>query len=370
MKQGVEAAMERRPDDSDADFELRKKMVEQQVAQLEQLMAEANQLTIGLLIDQKTKSVFGDMTVTAVAGSKLAQRFAAAGEDTTNLVGFTDAKAAFSAGGAGKFEKSDLDQAIAQLNTAKGEALKQIDANNDLPNDEAKKVVKEMLESFFGVVQATLESGKVDFGASVKIDEKSLTAVAGAHVAKSADLDALLRKLAKIGKEQDANFPDVKFEAETHKGVKIHTVSIPVPQNEPAAKVFGQNLDVAIGIGKDLACLSIGNDAVSALKGALDKSGTPSKVAGPQMHVSLVPILKFAAAQGADPNVAMLADMLEKSGGGDKISLLAKAETNGVSYRLEIQEGVLKAIGQAAILTRAGQAGGNIQIEAQPVPEN
>jgi hypothetical protein len=125
--------------------------------------------------------------------------------------------------------------------------------------------------------------------------------------------------------------------------------------------VFGQNLDVAIGIGKDLACLSIGNDAVSALKGALDKSGTPSKVAGPQMHVSLVPILKFAAAQGA---------MLEKSGGGDKISLLAKAETNGVSYRLEIQEGVLKAIGQAAILTRAGQAGGNIQIEAQPVPEN
>lgn len=358
IKEGAKAGLERRQDDSDADFELRESMLKRQLAQFEQLFNEANEITLGVNVDSQGKSIRIEGGVTAVAGSKMAKQLAASVATKSSLGGFFDAQAAFSLAAAATIQKEDIPQVVQQLNLAKGQAMKEIENSHDLPNDDAKKLVRGLLDQLFGAVQATVESGKMDVAGTVKVDEKSLTAVAAAYVAKPADLEAVVKKLVAEGKKHEpANFPDVKFDAETHAGVRIHTASVPVPPGEDVAKVFGDKLDVALGFGKDVACLAIGNNAVSALKAALDSSGSAKAVAPVQATLSLGSILKFAAAQSGDPGVAAMAAAAQQAGGADKVTLAAKVDASGATYTLEIQEGVLKAIAGAAAMRHA-QGGG------------
>ncbi|HEY1785887.1 MAG TPA: hypothetical protein VGG30_10075, partial [Pirellulales bacterium] len=66
------------------------------------------------------------------------------------------------------------------------------------------------------------------------------------------------------------------------------------------------------------------------------------------VDVSLQPILDFASVLKPDDQAlaAVLAEVA-KTPGKDHIHLENKPQQNGVSYRLELQEGVLKALGLA-----------------------
>jgi hypothetical protein len=66
-----------------------------------------------------------------------------------------------------------------------------------------------------------------------------------------------------------------------------------------------------------------------------------------QMSVALGPIMRFASNFEDNPMVAALATALEANQGRDNILIVGEAIPNGAHYRFEVQDGVLKAIGQA-----------------------
>ena len=58
--------------------------------------------------------------------------------------------------------------------------------------------------------------------------------------------------------------------------------------------------------------------------------------------------MKFAASQADDPTISQVAEKLEAAGSNDHVRVTAKAIPKGVLYRIEVEEGVLQAIGSVA----------------------
>jgi len=206
-----------------------------------------------------------------------------------------------------------------------------------------------MVSEVFDAIGATLQSGKIDVGAALKLGNKTIAVAAGAYVAEPKKLEDALKKFAKL-MEQDPKFPGIKFNAEQYAGIHFHTTSIPVPQDEAISKVLGDKLDVAVGIGPKSVYLALGNDSMKLCKTAIDKSKAEAskKVPPVQLNVSLAPIFQFAAAMQDQPNITAMAEVLAKSQGKDKVRVTLKADgTNVTTIRLEAEQGVLQLLGTA-----------------------
>jgi len=149
----------------------------------------------------------------------------------------------------------------------------------------------------------------------------------------------------------------LKLDAGKCKGVNLHTVSIPVPQDAPdrdnAVKLIGQPLEIVVGVGKQSVYVSAGRDAMKALRGAIERSADGAeKLAPMKVSVAVGPIAKFIEAVGQHApereRAAKVAEALEKMSGQDHVKLEASSIDRGVQLRLEIEPDVVKLIGVMA----------------------
>jgi hypothetical protein len=99
----------------------------------------------------------------------------------------------------------------------------------------------------------------------------------------------------------------------------------------------------------------MGRDALNELKKVIDASAAaPNKPTVPmEMSVALGQIMN-AAKELADeedkPQVEMIANMLaNEAGGRDHVRMTSTVQDNGIRMRIEAEEGVLRAIGMAAM---------------------
>jgi hypothetical protein len=241
--------------------------------------------------------------------------------------------------------------------TMRKQAEKAIDEEEDIPDDETRTAVKAALGDFMDAFQATVESGQMDGGAALHLAPGKLTLVAGAQIKDPAKFESGLKKLAAIA-EKEPNFNGVQWNAATHEGVNFHTLAVPVPEDEAEARqMFGEKVDVAIGIGSDAVYVAAGAGNLDAVKKAIDTSkAEPNKSVPPfEFSASLGQIMELAAANGKAedrPALQAIADMLKNVQGRDHIRASGMLIENGLKYRLEAEEGVLRAIGKAAMIAQ------------------
>lgn len=112
LKEGIRAGLKQQDGEDDATFELRQKLIQNQMKALEDIVNDADQFTLGWAIDQQTRSTFLDVSMTARANSELAKKFAGIKASPSNYSGFTAAKSAFSAGFSQSITKDDAEQAM------------------------------------------------------------------------------------------------------------------------------------------------------------------------------------------------------------------------------------------------------------------
>ena len=235
-----------------------------------------------------------------------------------------------------------------------------VENESKLSDEGSKQLAKEMLAEVFNAIDATLDSGKIDAAATLVLTEDSMATVVGADVTDPKSLENALKKFAKLG-EKEPKFPGINFDADSHEGVRFHTASIPVPQDEGIAKILGEKLDLAVGIGPDSVYFAGGTDCLKLTKSLIDKSKSASQKTVPpfQLNVSLAPIFQFAAAMQSEEDrksVTMWADELAKAKGKDKVSLVVIPDGASITIRLEAQEGVLRLLANAGKMATA--AGG------------
>ena len=246
-----------------------------------------------------------------------------------------------------KTSKDTGGQLAAGLQTFLAQAMQHIDSQTSL-NDDSKKLAKEMVKEIFSAVQTTLESGRIDAGATLNMSDKSMTLVAGAYVAEPSKVEDALKKFAKL-MENEPGFSGIKFNAAEYKGIRFHTTSVAVPKEEEISKVLGEKLDIAVGTGPKSVYLAMGTDSMKLCKAAIDKSKADASKQQPpiQLHVSLAPIFRFAAAMHDEPRVKGLAEELAKAKGKDRVHVTISPDGDSIRLRILAEEGVMQLLGSA-----------------------
>ena len=384
IKAGVESGLERKEDEEDAQYELRKKQIENQVQSMVTAINETDRLTVGWKLDQDKNISYVDLRVTALPNTKSARQFAAVTKTRSRYTGFLVPDAAVTVNFAADIPKEDITQAGTMLEAFQAAAMEEIAQQDKLPDDATRKLAQEVVGELLGAVRATLDKGRADGGGAVVLDNHKLAVIAGGFVADPQAVERALHKVDKLAKEKDPKFPGVQFDADKHGDVRFHTLSIPITEKKEAVRLLGDPVQLAVGIGSDSVYLAFGADSLPKLKGVIDKSKSSGNkpVLPMQLSLALRPILEFAAAmekqkaadngdpvangedeeadQGAQAGnsrhmvLEALAAEVAKSEGKDHVRVTAHPIRNGMLYRLLAEEGVLKLLGQAGKLTGAG----------------
>jgi hypothetical protein len=200
----------------------------------------------------------------------------------------------------------------------------------------------------------------VDGGAVLNMSPDSLTFVAGGLVGDPSKVQSGLKKLEALA-EQDENFPGIQWDADSHGEIKFHTIDVPVPDPQ-AQQLLGDTMEIAVGTGGKSAFFAIGKNAVAATKAIIDASEANSGKQVPpfELTASLGKILGTVAKIDPNPVVTRVAEMLESEAQGrDHVKIVEHIVDNGVKVRIELEEGVLRAIGTAVEEgQKAAQGGG------------
>ncbi len=349
----VEVGLVQNPGEDETAFDFRKKMVQAQLKQIDTLVKEIDQLTFGWAIDPTAKSTSLDMSLTAVAGSDTARKLSGVAAVKSDFLGFLLPDSAFNFNVCEKFDPSDVAQFVAMIQTARQKADQAINNDPSIPNADGKAEAKKVVAQLLDVAENTLKAGKFDGGAALSLAPNSLAFAAGGFIKDGATLDSAVRQLVKLA-GNDPGFPSVKFDAETYKDIKIHSAAIPM-NDENAKKLFGDSMDAYLGIGADSVYIAFGKGSLAMVKSIIDKPSAGSAGGNyfAQANVALTPILKFIDSTSPDPHLKMVAQVLDNTPGKDHVRLVEGVIANGVSMQIQVEEGVLKAIG-AAIKEKSG----------------
>jgi hypothetical protein len=318
--------------------------------ELETLKNGSDVVVAGLSMD---KSLHVDLEVNAIAGSDLAAKFAAMKDAKSDYAGFVLPGAAVTAVASGKIDDREAAQAKEIIDKFKVAVAAELDANDELAADK-RELAKQSLGEVLGVLQETIGLKKCDRGMALVLDDGP-TIIAGATIAAGGKLDAAIRKLAK---EIIADKPEldkrVKLDAETYDGLKFHVFTIPV--SEPGAvEVFGQSVQLVVGLSESRFYIGAGKNPLELLKKAIaaSKSNAGKPVLPLEMVVSAGSIAKFyaKAIPGNLPQLAQakklaekLAEQLAKTPGQDRLRLTVKPIPGGAQVRLDVDPGAIRAI--------------------------
>jgi hypothetical protein len=346
--------------------ELNEKNMEQQIATIERLLKEADQITIGWKIDRGAKDTYLDFGVTAVPGSQLANELAQMANVHTNYAGFIMPDSAVTMSFCGKNSQENIDQTLATLEQLKAKGSDAIDKDQDIP-DNKRDSVKKVLNEFLDVAESTVKSGTSDGGAVVQMGAGKFQAAAGGFVSDGAALEKAVKDLLALAKDEPEfeSHATVKEDMETYKNIKFHQITVKLPEEagDDAKKIFGDSVDVYFGTGPTSVYIAAGKGSLDLTKSVIDRSAAePNKAVQPmQMSIALTPIADFVGSineQNAE-HAEAFKKVLAEAPGKDHVTVNAKIISNGMSYRIKLEEGVLKAIGATAAM--AGEGGGHMQ---------
>lgn len=118
--------------------------------------------------------------------------------------------------------------------------------------------------------------------------------------------------------------------------------------------MVGTTLDVVLGIADDKLLVAAGRDAAKTLKKVLDESKVAAgkEVMPLRIVVAPKPVAKLIAQTAEDEQAAAaaagLAEALADAGSKDHVTFTAQPVAQGVRLRLEVEEGLLKALATTA----------------------
>jgi len=322
-------------------------------ANIEKLITESDELYIGAGIDPTAKHAVIDIGFSAKEGTSLAKQMASQTDVKTNFAGFLLPEAAVTMNAAGKVSKEDIEQIGPVMKSMREQWAKQLDDAPNIPADK-REAIKGLLNQFVDVLEKTIAAGRTDGGMAVVLLPKSVSFIAGGMIVDGPAVEKILKSAVDLG-QGHRDFPQVQLNAGMLGDLKLHKLTAPIPDEE-ARQVLGDKLEIIFAVGANRFLVSGGKDAEGLLKKVLDASAAaPEKSVPPmQMNIAALPILKFYRSVDDNPLVAGLITSLEQSG-NDRITILSEAGARSSTTRIEVQEGVIRAIGEGVKAAGVGR---------------
>ena len=315
---------------------------------IEEFIEQAEQVTVGFAIDATTKTTSLELSMTAKEGTDLAKQMGSL-YDIRSLFSALGGKDPAAKGNVSlKLEANEVAQLTGLIKMAREGAMKGIDDDSGVPSEkrgELKTAVSGILE----VLDATVVSGKLDFGGAVTLGADSSDLVGGAYVKDGMKLEKAVKQLIALGKDEP-KFPKVELDVGKYSGVNFHRIVIPAAElDQNARRVFGERVELVIGFGADRAMIAMGRDGQSILKQAIDGAGASGAEAMPvQFQAALGKWVRFADKMESNSKSRALASAAEKLNGSDLVTIAVKPIPRGMAYRYELSSGVMELLGAAA----------------------
>ena len=363
IRAGAEQNMQQLDGESNEDFAMRRKAAEAQVEQIAQMMQEFDELVIGMNYDNAEGNLVLDVTSKPLPNTDSAEVLKVYQSAKTAFAGCMDENAAVrwnvSVSSPPELTAKYADQSKAQMDSMRQQAMNAIDKDTELPNDAARETVKSAVNDLMDSLEATLMSGTFDVAGHMNITADSLKIVGGGYAKETEKIESAAKKIEAMLKDEPG-FTGVNWNAATHGGATIHTMSIPIPADKPEAqRMLGEKLEVALALGTEVFYFSAGQNCMANLKQAMDSSGGSTTVTPVQMSIALQPIVKTVAEilPAGNPVVTEINEALLTSEGLDEIHMTLEASGGKMRGRLELESGVLKTIGAGARAARMQGAG-------------
>jgi hypothetical protein len=261
--------------------------------------------------------------------------------------------------------ESDLALAKAQFKAQREQGLQQLETLGAGLSPAQKESLKKLVGHYLDLAERALNT-RQDSGFAVVLAPQSLTAVVGGFVPDGVSLDTTVKEFADFVKANpDAGGITFTMNSGMLGDVTLHRGSMTLkPEDAAARSIFGDKLDFVIGTGKNSFYVAGGKDYEGLLKKVIDRSSAQSsQPALPlQMSIAAVPILKFyQSIDQENPLVAgilggMIASLEQE--GGDKLHITGAAGPKSAAYRVEVQEGIIRSVGEVVKMFSAQLGGG------------
>jgi hypothetical protein len=323
---------------------LQKAMAEASLKNMTMLAEEGDKFEMGLAIDEEQKVIRLEYSLTALPQSALAEELSYIQDAETEFGPLIDPNAAISFNLSSKLGKTQAAMGKDLLKMFRTSIEKEMNQEGQFPTEEAKAAAQRVVSNLIDVANATIDSGKVDSVGSVSLDGTNLQFAAAAHIADGEKLNATIREIVQLAKDEP-DFPGATLDAAKVGNVSIHLMSVPVPDDEEQAQaIFGESVEIAVGVGPNAAFLCIGKDAVGRMKDLASASGT--KAVKPMlMRASVGQLIKFGSQFDGGSEIQQLLGAVDEMGDRDHVEVVVDAIPNGAKYQLRIEDGILKLIG-------------------------
>jgi hypothetical protein len=313
----------------------------QQIKQLRNWVDETKDLTVGVGLDKEEKSAHLDFIMTAMSGSELEKSYARLKKGKSDHAGFLheDATIAMAINLSGKPVEEDVKLLDTQQKMLHAQMLENIDSENDF-SGEQKETIKGAAGKLIDVFFDTLRSENFQAGIAAMINEHS-TLILGALVTDGNAVEEAIKQLVEMASEQ-TDIPGPDWEAENHGFYRIHTWKTEIP-DQAVKKMFGDELELAIGVNATSIYFAIGGNGIADLKQTIDAAAKASDQAIDPLEarIKLGPLMRVAAAQEDGSQFAPLAGILEEK---DEILYTVEPVPGGVRTRITFEQNVLRAI--------------------------
>jgi hypothetical protein len=366
MKQFAIAAMQEGFDEMLAELEqvdpdqaaLQRELNANSFDQMVDLINDMDQLVVGLEVDSQNSGVHMDFSFTGIEGSKMAEQVSLLEGAQSRFLGFLVEDAAINFNGITKIAQADVTQLTQMIDKVAEQGLAELDADGGMSPME-KEVATDLVNTLVEVGKATLETGTLDLGMAVVLNDQTAAITGGAQVAQAQKVEDAVKTIVGLIREEAPPGVEFNLDAEKKDGINYHEIIIPVPPfEEEMQAILGEEIVVWLGVAEDALYFSVGKGG----RGLMDSAIADSKTAKPVENqygsgqIDVGKIIQFAATVQDEPQIDAIAVSME--GKDTRLLFHSKTIENGAMSRLTIQEGFITAVGEAVSQAMEAFGGG------------
>lgn len=345
IREGLTAQLENMDEEME---DLQRANMEMQLQQIETFINETKEAEVGFDINKESKSLLFDARLVGKEGSKIAKQIEAAKAHSSRFSGFRLKDSAFHGFSYSTISADDLPNVQKMLDDLK-QGMNDRLAEKDEMSDEERDAIQSFLNAAIDTLKSTAEHGTVDMGFVGTTDGGQINAALAFETADPKALEDEIKKIVPLAQKHSDDKLEVKLNAFSAAGANFHEFKVAIPETEEEArKIFGEQLTLNIGFGKDVGFVGLGAKSPDLINQAMEASASPaSDLPGTEFNVFLAPIFDLIASVQDDETLTKMAAKL-KENGHDRISIVGRAVDNGMKSRVEIQDGFLQLIQIAA----------------------
>jgi hypothetical protein len=326
---------------------------------VEEFFTEVRQVTLGWRVDRAGKLGALEATVVPIAGSRVAQRWEAQSAASSRLRSQAQASAAYDV----RFTwTAALSIGYAALSTQYVEAA--LDRTDCSPSQ--RQAVLACVEAANTLLAHVARAPGPDAALRVLGKHPPYTIVATARLADVRAVDQVLTSLAAAA-VKDGLPLRIRPNAVPLGLLRVHTLElVGIQEPEPLEKLLGADRTLYLAASGEYVLLSCGNRALAALEQSLPAEAAPG--APLAMSLQLGALLAALARTADDPDTTALFTLIALSmqADEDRLLLTTEASKTGLTLRLAMREGILRAV--ALALNLAAQRMQEVPIRREQTP--